>query len=225
MKKRRNILAGTLVMLLAGGGIFLFLAQARAEDNANSLDQSPVPTLYSTDTSSNEHTYSDEEEKLKQEDNEIDEVENEEDGVKEHINQLSFDVSSDLPEVNSDNLSTYGDVVAILGSYSSTLDTLISQSSATSSLESSLSQTELSLLSTVLIKYRLPFVRLSARAQEIKDQIKSISDLLAPLSSSDISPLLKKSIVSALKDFREEIKGFSELEHLNYDIIDTEISN
>jgi hypothetical protein len=224
MKKGRYVLVGALVVLLAGG-LFAIKSQVRAEDTPGT-DQQPVPTLYSSGSNSNDQqNISSEEDEIKKEDSEIDEVENDEDSVKSLIDQYYFDPSSELVEVDSDKLATYGDAVAVLDNYSSALDRLTAEASVTSTFEASLSPAELTLLSGVLTKYKIPFVKLNTRIQEIKDQMKAVNDLLTPLASMEISPLLKKSIVSALKDFREEIKSLSELEHLNYDIIDTEISN
>lgn len=221
------MLAGALVILLAGGALFSFRSQARAEDSSGG-DQNSVSSTQASENEREQAKQEAENEKTKKESEDVVETEDNEDGVNNQLDNLSSSASSTLStlaEVNSDNFSTYGDVLAVLQNFSTTLDQLASQANVTSSLEVGLSQQEMDLLSSLVSKHKMPSIRLAARVQEIKDQMKAVSDLLAPLSSVDISPLLRKPLVSMLKDFREEIKSLGELEHLNYDIFDFETSN
>ncbi len=236
-------MVGALVVLLAGGALFAFRGQARAEDSQDSQNNSSS-TEQANEASENareqakqaaenarEQAKQDSEnarEKAKQDSEDVNKIEDEEDGVNNEIDSLDAETSSTLSmlmEVDSDKLKTYGDVVAVLQNFSTSLDQLAEKAGVTSSVGSGLSQQEMALLSSLVLKNKLPFIRLTARIQEIKDQMKAVVDLLTPLAGVDISPLLKKPLLSVVKDFREEVKSLGELEHLNFDIVSNELFN
>lgn len=241
-------------MFLVGGALLLSHSQARAEDysgtssasseqareqakkdSENAREQANQESERAREQAKQdservrEQAKQDQEMKKAQQENDaVTETEDNEDDVNKQIDSLILGVSStlsNLAEVNSDTLLTYGDVTAALQNYAAALDQLVASASVTSSLGSGLSQPEMNLLSTLVSKHRSPFVSLSARVQEIKDQMKVVSDLLTPLSSANISPLLKKPLVSMLKDFREQIMSLQELDKLSFDILDLETSN
>ena len=243
MKKSRFLLAGALVMLLAGGALFVSRGQARAEDSqdsqnnsssteqANQASENAREQAKQASENAREKAKQDSEnarEKAKHDNEDVNKLEDEEDGANSHMDSLDAVTSStlsSLSEVDSGSLKTYGDVVAVLQNFSTALDQLAAKAGVTSSVETGLSQPEMALLSSLVLKNKLPFARLTTRIQEIKDQMKVVVDLLTPLAGVDISPLLKKPLLSVVKDFREEVKSLGELEHLNFDIISNELFN
>lgn len=232
MIQKKHIAGGALVLLLAGGGVFLSLASAQAA----SLGDSGKKLSFSVNVGNTGEEQGDnhgednkngdsEQEKIDKQSDEIDAINEEEDGVHGHIDELNVNVTSSLPVVDAATLTTYGDIVAVIQTYNQELDRLALQASVTSTLGTALSPSEMVLLTSIVSKHSRNFNQLPVRIKEIKDQMKTLSDLLSPLSSTPIATVLKKPLVSALKDFREEILGLNDFERTSFDILNFETSN
>lgn len=222
MVLRKYVASGTLVLLLAGGGAFYSLGQVHAEDTASSDRQ----TVTSTNDDQDSHMGGvNEQEQLDNESQQIDEMDQEEDNVHNQITTIDTAPAPELPEVTPADLVTYGDVVTALGVYSQALDTVASQANVTSTVDNSLTQQEIDLFNSIVSKHARPFAQLAVRVKEIRDQLQAVSDLLTPLSSASVAPVLKKPLVTALNNFRDEINNLHDFEHASFDILNFETSN
>lgn len=222
MPKHKYLAGGVLVTLLAIGSVFAF-RPAKAEDNPNH-DQQSVDLNSSDSSSTYSSEHSKEQDELEQEDSHNEDEVEMEDGLGEHLGSVSFDIEKTVLEYHSEDLNTYGDVVNALQTYNTALDQIIAQTSVSSSV-SGLTDQEIALLNSIFKKHERPFDQSEARAKEIKTQIAAIIPVLQPLADQPISPLLKKVIVSALNDFKDEIRNLSNLEHYSYDVLNAELSN
>ena len=155
-----------------------------------------------------------------------DEVEMDEQGLNEHLNSFDSivqDATSSVP-MSPEAVQTYSDVVGVLQGYQQAVTTLVNSSSATSSVVSGLSGNEMNLFNMLFKKHRGSFALVSVRGAEIQNQLQTVIDVVEPLGSATISPLLRKVIVRALSDFREEVKNLGELLHNDSNILDAETS-